>query len=78
MQLSEAACHQNKLMPEQNNTSDAKTANSLYETQEMAGQEQFESQLSAARWKLVFLLLSVNFEMGIGCTAAGPIDDDYL
>ena len=43
VQLStEAACHQNKLMSAQNNTSDqAKTANSLYETQEMVGQEQY-------------------------------------
>ena len=44
-------------MPEQNNTSDAKTPDSLYETQEMVGQEQFGSQLSAGRWKFILFSL---------------------
>ena len=59
VQLSEAACHQNKLMPEQNNTWDGKTAHSLYETQEMVGQEQFGSQLSQGRWRFRFFFESI-------------------
>ena len=41
VQLSKPACHQNKLTPAQNNTSDAKTAQSLWGTQEMVDWEQF-------------------------------------